>query len=385
MQIFKQNISTISNSPMKRFLTTIATKNLTKNGTGYEQLVGNTRLIRLAGPSELTGCEIYGKCEWENPGSSIKDRAALWMVKDAEKKKQLIRGQKGIIIEGTAGNTGIGLALCGKAFGYDVIICLADTQSPEKKDALRQAGAQLLEVPAVPFKDPNNYVHVAERLSEEIRKSGEYDHVFYANQWDNLSNRQAHIDGTGPEIWEQTGGKIDAFSCATGTGGTITGVGTYLRTMNRNIKIALTDPEGAAVLRYFTEGTLRSVGSSISEGIGQGRITGNMGADNFTPDMFIEVEDQEMMPILQDLQETEGLAIGGSAGVNVAGAIKVAQNLGPGHTIVTVLCDRADRYAMKLYNREFLNSRGLPVPNWISSDNYIMKMASDLLEKKVLK
>ena len=370
---------------MKRFLTTIATKNLTKNGTGYEQLVGNTRLIRLAGPSELTGCEIYGKCEWENPGSSIKDRAALWMVKDAEKKKQLIRGQKGIIIEGTAGNTGIGLALCGKAFGYDVIICLADTQSPEKKDALRQAGAQLLEVPAVPFKDPNNYVHVAERLSEEIRKSGEYDHIFYANQWDNLSNRQAHIDGTGPEIWEQTGGKIDAFSCATGTGGTITGVGTYLRTMNRNIKIALTDPEGAAVLRYFTEGTLRSVGSSISEGIGQGRITGNMGADNFTPDMFIEVEDQEMMPILQDLQETEGLAIGGSAGVNVAGAIKVAQNLGPGHTIVTVLCDRADRYATKLYNREFLNSRGLPVPNWISSDNYIFKMASDLLESKVLK
>jgi cysteine synthase len=369
----------------KRFLTT-ACKTKKEGKTAYEQLVGNTRLIRLAGPSELTGCDIYGKCEWENPGSSIKDRAALWMVKDAEKKKTLVRGESGLIIEGTAGNTGIGLALCGKAFGYDVIICLADTQSPEKKDALRQAGALLLEMPAVPFKDQNNYVHVAERLSDAIKERGLYEHVFYANQWDNLSNRQAHIDGTGPEIWEQTGGKIDAFSCATGTGGTITGVGTYLRTMNKDIKIALTDPEGAAVLRYFTEGTLRSVGSSISEGIGQGRITGNMGAGNFTPDMFFEISDQEMMPILQNLQETEGLAIGGSAGINVAGAIKVAQELGPGHTIVTVLCDRADRYATKLYNREFLNSRGLPVPMSIDDghNNDIMKIATSLLEETVM-
>eukprot|EP00944_MAST-04C_sp_MAST-4C-sp1_P009743 g9743.t1 len=352
--------------------------------TAYEQLVGNTRLVRLAGPSEKTGCEIYGKCEWENPGSSIKDRAALWMVKDAEKSGKLVRGEKGVIVEGTAGNTGIGLALCGQAFGYDVVICLADTQSPEKKNALRQAGAQIVEVPAVPFSDPNNYVHVARRLSDVIKKSGSYDKVFYANQWDNLSNRQAHIDGTGPEIWQQLDGKLDAFSCAAGTGGTITGVGTYLRGMDKNIKIALTDPEGAALIRYYTEGKLRSVGSSISEGIGQGRITGNMGSDDFRPDMFFEVLDQEMIPILQSLQQMEGLAIGGSAGVNVAGAIRVAKELGPGHTIVTVLCDRADRYATKLYNSDFLNSRGLPVPKWVLDNAGTSGLMKQLLEDEVL-
>jgi cysteine synthase A len=326
-------------------------------------------LIRLKGPSDATGCNIYGKCEWENPGGSVKDRAALWMVRAAENDGTLVHGQRGAIVEGTAGNTGIGLALAGRARGYDVFICLADTQSIEKKDALRQAGATLVEVPACPFSNPNHFVHVAERLAQAVLKGAEYgSNVLYANQWDNPANRQSHIEGTGPEIWHQTGGKIDCFSCATGTGGTLNGTGTYLRDISGGkCKIALTDPCGAAVMRWFTEGELRSEGGSISEGIGQGRITGNMGFDDFRPDLFHEVSDDDMMPMLQQLQREEGLAIGGSAGINVQGAIQVATELGPGHTIVTMLCDRADRYASKLYNEKFLRSKDLPVPSWVDS------------------
>jgi cysteine synthase A len=306
------------------------------------------------------------------------------MIKDAEKRGKLQAGKRGIIVEGTAGNTGIGLALAGISRGYDVVICLANTQSQEKKNALEQAGAVLVEVPAVPYKNPNNYVHVAERMASEILASGEYgSNVFYANQWDNLSNRQSHIDGTGPEIWEQLGGNIDAFSCATGTGGTLTGVGEYLRSQSPEVKVVLTDPEGGAIVRYFTEGKLRAVGSSISQGIGQGRITGNMRAGNFRPDMCFEVSDMEMLPVLQLLQQEEGICVGGSAGINVAGAIKVAEYLGPGHTIVTVLCDKSERYASQLYNARFLNSVGLPAPTWIVENERKQKRFQKICEESL--
>jgi cysteine synthase len=356
------------------------------SASSFEQAVGNTRLVRLKTASEYTGCDIYGKCEWENPGGSVKDRAALWMLRDAEKSNILKPGTKGLIVEGTAGNTGIGLALAGKAHGYDVLICLANSQSPEKKDALRQAGAILVEVPAVPFKNPNNYVHVAERMAlallaeDSVERNPYGKHIFYANQWDNLANRQAHIESTGPEIWTQCGGKIDAFSCAVGTGGTLSGVGEFLRTVDPHVKIALTDPEGAAVMRYFTEGKLKAHGSSITEGIGQGRITGNLGNGNFRPDLFFEIPDIDMLPIMHELQSKEGLAVGGSAAVNVTGAIEVAKQLGPGHVVVTMLCDRADRYATKLYNKEFLNSVGLPVPKWIEYTEEKTEMFQDILQ-----
>lgn len=319
--------------------------------------IGNTPLIKLVGPSKLTGCNIYGKAEFANPGGSVKDRAALYIIKDAEEKGLLTPG-KGLIVEGTAGNTGIGLALVGNARGYRTIICIADTQSKEKKDALRWAGAQLVEVPAVPFKNPNNYVHIAQRLASSLGQG-----VLYSNQWDNLANRRAHIETTGPEIWAQTEGKIDAFSCAMGTGGTLTGVGAFLKSKNSKVKVCLTDPRGAALVSYFRTGELKAQGDSITEGIGQGRVTGNM--RDFTPDLSYEIPDTEALPVLYDLLEKEGLCLGGSSAINVAGAMRVAKDLGPGHTIVTILCDSGTRYASKLYNPSFLRSRNLPVPRWL--------------------
>jgi len=325
------------------------------------QNVGNTRLVRLKRASEISGCDIYGKCEFENPGCSIKDRAALWMIRDAEKRGVLVRGEPATIVEGTAGNTGIGLALAASVFGYKCVICIASTQSQEKKDTLRKFGAHLIEVPAVPYRDQNNYVHVAKRVASALSDMGH--RAFYADQWDNLANRQAHIHGTAPEIWEQTGGKIDAFSCAMGTGGTLAGVAAWMREHAPHVKIALTDPAGAAMYRYFTEGELRSEGSSITEGIGQGRVTGNMAG--FKPDLAFEISDDEMIPHLYDMQKYDGLALGGSSGINVAGAIRLAEEMGPGHTLVTVLCDHGSRYASKLYNPEFLTSKGLPVAPWL--------------------
>lgn len=266
------------------------------SAAAFGKLVGGTRLAYLRGPSEATGCNIYGKCEWENSGGSIKDRAAWSMVRGAEADGILCRGERGLIVEGTAGNTGIGLSLAAAALGYDALICLADTQSQEKKDLLRQAGASVVEVPAVPFRDPNNFVHVASRMAKHALEEGTYGkRVFYANQWDNLRNRQAHYEGTGPELWSQLDGKLDAFSCAIGTGGTLAGVAAYLRSVSPTIRIGLTDPCGAALVRYFEHGELRGEGSSISEGIGQGRITGNV--DHFTPDLCLEVTDGEMMEV----------------------------------------------------------------------------------------
>jgi len=275
---------------------------------GFEQLVGNTRLVYVKHASEMTGCNIFGKCEYENPGGSIKDRAALWMLRDAEKQGILKRGEKGIIVEGTAGNTGIGLALAAGVMGYECVICIANTQSEEKMNVLRWAGAHLVTVPAVPYRNPNNYVHVAKRLADKISQAGSY-RSFYANQWDNLANRQAHIDGTGPEIERQVaeltgGGKIDCFSCAMGTGGTLSGVAQYLRGVNKNVKIGLSDPCGAVLTNYFNTGEMRAEGSSISEGVGQGRITGNI--EGFKPDFAFEVDDEDMITALNNMQQHEG-------------------------------------------------------------------------------
>lgn len=345
--------------------------------SGFDQCVGNTSLIRLREASELTGCEIYGKAEFENPGGSVKDRAALYMIKGAEEEGSLQPGKPGVVVEGTAGNTGIGLCHMASSRGYKTIICIADTQTKEKKDTLRWAGATLVEVPAVPYKNPNNYVHVARRIAENIPGA------FYANQWDNLANRQAHIETTGPEIWAQTDGKIDAFSCAMGTGGTLAGTAAFLRSKNPNIKIALTDPTGAALYRYYTEGELRGEGSSITEGIGQGRVTGNMAADDFRPDLFYELSDEESLPCLYNLTQKEGLAMGSSSAVNVAGAIRVAKELGPGHTIVTILCDLGSRYASKLYNPQFLRSKNLPVPPWLDNPEQD-PLITDMLESGTL-
>lgn len=323
--------------------------------------VGNTALIKLQGPSKATGCNIYGKAEFQNPGGSIKDRAAAWILKEAEEQGILEPGKPGVIVEGTAGNTGIGLALAGNERGYKTIICIANTNSQEKKDMLRLAGAELLEVPGCPFRNPNNYVHIASRLAEQLRAEGY--RVLYANQWDNLANRNAHIEGTGPEVWAQTEGKVDAFACAVGTGGTLSGMGMYLRSKNPKVKIALTDPCGGAIYRYYKEGELKAVGDSISEGIGQGRVTGQLA--DFRPDLFYEIPDTEAFPVLYDLLENEGLCLGSSSAINVAGAIRVAKDLGPGHTIVTVLADSGNRYASKIFNPTFLRSRGLQVPRWL--------------------
>jgi cysteine synthase A len=322
--------------------------------------IGDTPLIRLRRASEATGCEILGKAEFMNPGGSVKDRAAKYMVLDAEARGALRPG--GVIVEGTAGNTGIGLALVANARGYRTVITMPDTQSAEKKDALRLLGAELHEVPAVPFKNPGNYVHAAARLAEELAAS-EPNGVLYANQWENLANAEGHYRSTGPEIWRQTEGTVDAFCCAIGTGGTIAGVGRYLKERNPAVVIAVTDPLGSCMYNWFRHGELRAEGNSITEGIGQGRITANIGSAPI--DQAFRVSDEEALPVLFGLLAEEGLCLGGSSGINVAGAIQLARELGPGHTIVTVLCDSGTRYQSKLYNPQFLRGKGLPVPAWL--------------------
>ena len=328
---------------------------------GLCDAIGGTPLIRLRRASELTGCTVLGKAEFLNPGGSVKDRAALFIIRDAERRGVLKRG--GLIVEGTAGNTGIGLTLVGNALGYRTLIVIPETQSQEKKDALRLAGATLREVPAVPFKDPNNYVRVAERLAKELAASEPHG-VMYANQWDNPANRDAHYRGTGPEIWRQTDGRVDGFVCAIGTGGTLAGVSAFLKEQRREIAIAAADPLGAAMYHWFKHGELKSEGSSITEGIGQGRITGNLAG--LAVDEAYQVPDAEALPVLFELLSEEGLCLGGSSAINVAGAIRLARDLGPGKTIVTILADSGSRYQSKLWNPEFLRAKGLPVPRWLA-------------------
>jgi cysteine synthase len=327
---------------------------------GFVDSIGNTPLIRLRKASELTGCTILGKAEFLNPGGSVKDRAARYIILDAEERGDLQPG--GVVVEGTAGNTGIGLALVGNARGYRTVIFIPETQSREKKDMLRLCGAELREVPAVSFKDPNHYVHQAERYAAELAKT-EAAGVLYANQWDNLSNRTGHERSTGPEIWEQTEGRVDGFTCAIGTGGTLAGVSIFLKQRNPGIRTAAADPMGAAMYSWIKHGRLESEGSSITEGIGQGRVTGNL--DGAPIDDAYRIPDAEMLPIVFDLLREEGLCLGGSSGINVAGAIRLAKDLGPGHTIVTVLCDYGTRYQSKLFAPAFLKSKGLPVPEWL--------------------
>ena len=321
--------------------------------------IGNTPLIRLNKASEETGCEILGKAEFMNPGQSVKDRAALYIIKDALEKGTLKPG--GTIVEGTAGNTGIGLALVGASMGFKTVIVIPETQSQEKKDMLRLAGAELVQVPAAPYKNPNNYVRYSGRLAAELAKT-EPNGAIWANQFDNIANRRAHIETTGPEIWEQTGGKVDGFICAVGSGGTLAGVAQALQP--KGVKIGLADPMGAALYSFYTTGELASSGGSISEGIGQGRITANL--EGFTPDHAFQIPDEEALPIVFDLLANEGLCLGGSSGVNVAGAIRLAKEMGPGHTIVTILCDYGTRYQSKLFNPEFLREKGLPTPDWLT-------------------
>ncbi len=328
--------------------------------SGIVDLIGNTPLVRLNKASEATGCEILGKAEFLNPGQSVKDRAALYIIRDAVENGLLKPG--GTIVEGTAGNTGIGLALVGNALGYRSVIVIPDTQSEEKKEALRLAGAELLEVPAVPYRDPNNYVKVSGRLAEKLAET-EANGAIWANQFDNVANRKAHIEGTGPEIWTQTGGKVDGFICAVGTGGTLAGVAMALKARNSDVVIGLADPMGAALYEFYKNGTLKSEGTSITEGIGQGRITANL--EDAPIDIPFRIPDAEALPILFDLITDEGLCLGGSSGINIAGAIRLARELGPGHTIVTVLCDYGNRYQSKLFNPEFLREKGLPAPDWL--------------------
>ncbi|MGU3538620.1 cysteine synthase A [Methylobacterium sp. A54F] len=324
--------------------------------------IGRTPLIRLRRASEETGCTILGKAEFLNPGLSVKDRAALSIVADAEARGLI--GAGGTIVEGTAGNTGIGLALVAAVRGYRTLIVIPETQSAEKKQTLRLAGARLVEVPAVPFANPNNYVHVARRLAERLAAT-EPAGAFFADQFDNVANRRAHAEGTGPEIWEGTGGAVDGFVCAAGTGGTLAGVAEALRARNPRVAIALADPEGSALHAHYTTGTLKAEGSSITEGIGQGRITRNL--EGFRPDEAFRIPDTEALAVVFGLMREEGLSLGGSSGINVAGAIRLARALGPGHTIVTILCDGAARYASKLFNPAFLRERALPVPDWLEA------------------
>ncbi|MBN2630014.1 MAG: cysteine synthase A [Rhodobacteraceae bacterium] len=322
------------------------------------EAIGNTPLIRLRRASEMTGCTILGKCEFMNPGQSVKDRAALYIIRDAVARGALKPG--GTIVEGTAGNTGIGLALVGASMGFKTVIVIPETQSQEKKDMLRLAGAELVQVPAAPYKDPNNYVRYSGRLAEVLAQT-EANGAIWANQFDNIANRQAHIETTGPEIWQQTGGRVDGFICAVGSGGTLAGVGMALQP--KGVKIGLADPEGAALHAFYTTGRLDSPGSSITEGIGQGRITANL--EGFVPDMSYRIPDAEALPLVFDLLAEEGLCLGGSSGINVAGAMRMARDLGPGHTIVTILCDYGTRYQSKLFNPAFLKEKGLPVPGWL--------------------
>jgi len=322
--------------------------------------IGHTPLIALRRASEATGCRILGKAEFMNPGGSVKDRAALAIIRDAERRGQLRPG--GVIVEGTAGNTGIGLGLVASALGYRTVIVIPDTQSQEKKDMLRLMGAELIEVPAVPYSNPNNYVKYSGRLAETLAKS-EPNGAIWANQFDNVANRRGHYETTGPEIYDDLGGRVDGFVSAVGSGGTLAGVGLALKERDPNVKIALADPPGAALYSFYTEGVLKSEGSSITEGIGQGRITANL--EGAPVDMAYRIPDAEAVEIVFDLAENEGLLLGGSSGVNIAGAIRLARELGPGHTVVTILCDSGARYASKLYNPEFMRSKGLPVPAWI--------------------
>lgn len=325
--------------------------------------IGNTPLIRLKRASEETGCEILGKAEFMNPGQSVKDRAGLFIIRDAEKRGLLRPG--GVIVEGTAGNTGIGLTVVAKALGYRTVIVIPDTQSQEKKDALRLLGAELIEVPAVPYKNPNNYVKVSGRLAEQLAKS-EPNGAIWANQFDNVANREGHIRTTAEEIWQQTGGKVDGFVSAVGTGGTLAGVAIGLKAKSSAVKIAIADPLGAALYSYYTEGELKAEGSSITEGIGQGRITANL--EGFAPDFSYQIPDEEALPIVFGLIQEEGICVGGSTGINIAGAIRLARQLGPGHTIVTVLADFGTRYQSKLFNPDFLRSKSLPVPEWMETE-----------------
>ena len=321
---------------------------------GFVGAIGNTPLIRLRGPSQATGCEILGKAEFLNPGGSVKDRAALYIILDAEKRGLLAPG--GVIVEGTAGNTGIGLALVGNARGYRTVIVIPETQSREKKDMLRLCGAALREVPAVPYKDPNNYVRVAERLAKEMG-------AFYANQWDNTANRDGHYRSTGPEIWAQTEGRLDGFVCAIGTGGTLAGVARYLKEKNSKVRTVAADPLGAAMYSWFKRGELKAEGSSVTEGIGLGRVTKNIEAAPV--DDAYQIPDSEALPLLFSLLKDEGLCLGGSSAINVAGALRLARDLGPGHTVVTILADAGTRYQSKLFNPEFLKEKGLPAPDWL--------------------
>ena len=327
---------------------------------GFVGTIGNTPLIRLRRASEATGCEILGKAEFLNPGGSIKDRAALAIVLDAERHGRLRPG--GVIVEATAGNTGIGLALVANARGYRTVIVIPQTQSQEKKDMLRQCGATLYEVPALPYRDPNHYVHVAGRLAEQLART-EPNGAIWAQQFDNVANRQGHQETTGPEIWSQTQGKIDAFICSVGTGGTLAGVAAALRERNAHVKIGLVDPPGAALYSYYTTGELKMEGTSITEGIGQGRITRNL--EGLEIDFAYQVPDTETVEMVFDLLQHEGLVLGSSSGINVAGAVRLARELGPGHVIVTALCDSGSRYASRLFNPEFLRSKQLPVPEWL--------------------
>jgi len=328
---------------------------------GFTDLVGNTPLVRLRKASEATGCEILGKCEFLNPGGSVKDRAALAIIGDAEERGLLRPG--GVIVEGTAGNTGIGLALAGNARGYRTVIVMPETQSQEKKDMLRLCGADLRLVPAVPYRDPGNYVKVSGRLAEELAAS-EPDGAIWANQFDNTANRIGHYRTTGPEIWEQTAGRIDAFTCAVGTGGTLAGVGMFLKERNPAVRIVCADPMGAALWHWYKHGELKAEGSSITEGIGQGRITGNL--EGAPIDDAVRITDQEALPWIFDLVTEEGLLLGGSSAINIAGAVAVARDLGPGHTVVTVLCDYGTRYQSRLFNPVFLKEKGLPAPAWLA-------------------
>jgi cysteine synthase A len=322
--------------------------------------IGKTPLLRLRRASEMTGCEILGKCEFLNPGQSVKDRAALYIIKDAIARGELRPG--GTIVEGTAGNTGIGLALVGASMGFRTVIVIPETQSQEKKDMLRLAGAELVQVPAVPYKNPNNYVRYSGRLAAKLAQT-EPNGAIWANQFDNVANRQAHVETTGPEVWEQTGGKVDGFICAVGSGGTIAGMALALQP--KGVKIGLADPEGAALHSFYTTGKLESPGSSITEGIGQGRITANL--EGFRPDFSYRIPDAEALPLVFDLLQDEGLCMGGSSGINIAGAIRMARDMGPGKTIVTILCDYGSRYQSKLYNPAFLKEKGLPVPEWLDA------------------
>ena len=328
---------------------------------GFTGTVGNTPLIRLKKASEITGCEILGKAEFLNPGGSVKDRAALYMILAAEREGTLRPG--GVIVEGTAGNTGIGLALVANARGYRTVIVIPETQSREKMDMLRLCGAELMPVPAKPYKDPDNYVRLSERVAAEYAEK-EPNGALWANQWDNPANWKGHYESTGPEIWAQTDGKVDGFICAMGTGGTLAGISTYLKEVNPDIRIGLADPLGAAMYNYFSSGEVKaSEGSSITEGIGQGRITGNVAQAKV--DVPYAIPDTEALPVIFDLLKEEGLCLGGSSGINVAGAIRLAKELGPGHTIVTVLCDGGQRYQSKLFNPAFLREKDLPAPEWL--------------------